>query len=277
MFHFASTAGVAICTMAAQGQVVLYDTLWITDDEVMDAGTGNAIGGFNGPTGENIDSQLADDFVVDEPVRLTKVVVDIMSFNGTLPAEGIWVQLYQHDEIIVGPDEACFADVIVEDYVATKIDTPLNFDAWRFELDVSHADIQLSPQRWWINAQPLDEFTTGDWFWIIGSVSIPTVELSSHVRDSFEDHGNNYAGLWGSTDWIPHDFRGNNTVSMRIEGEIITGCAADIDGDGDADADDFFGYLDLFAGGDGQADIDGDGDLDAEDFFGYLDRFAQGC
>ena len=256
---------------------MLYDTLWITDEELMDAGTGNAIGGFNGPTGQNIDSQLADDFDVDEPVRLTKVIVDIMSFNGTLPAEGIWVQLYEHDEIIVGPSEVCFAEVIVSDFVATPIDTPLNFEAWRIEMDVSDAGIVLAPVRWWINTQPLDEFTNGDWFWVIGSVSIPTVEQPSHVRDGFEDHGNNYVGLWGSSDWIPHNFRGNNTISMRLEGETDVGCRADIDGDGDADAEDFFGYLDLFAAGDDEADIDGDGDLDAEDFFGYLDLFAQGC
>ncbi|MCB9846063.1 MAG: hypothetical protein H6811_08770 [Phycisphaeraceae bacterium] len=59
--------------------------------------------------------------------------------------------------------------------------------------------------------------------------------------------------------------------------EALVGCPADIDGDGDADGDDFFGYLDLFAGGAAAADLDGDGDRDADDFFMYLDLFAQGC
>ena len=59
----------------------------------------------------------------------------------------------------------------------------------------------------------------------------------------------------------------------------VPNCAADLDGDGDTDADDFFAYLDAFAGGntDDSADIDGDGDCDADDFFGYLDLFAAGC
>ena len=60
--------------------------------------------------------------------------------------------------------------------------------------------------------------------------------------------------------------------------EFQAACGADLDGDGDADADDFFDYLDAFAGGQlGICDIDTDGDCDADDFFGYLDLFAQGC
>lgn len=55
-------------------------------------------------------------------------------------------------------------------------------------------------------------------------------------------------------------------------------CPGDLDGDGDADADDFFMFLDAFAGGDfAVCDLDGDGDCDADDFFAYLDRFAQTC
>ena len=66
--------------------------------------------------------------------------------------------------------------------------------------------------------------------------------------------------------------------NIRVGPASDPGCPADLDGDGDADADDFFAYLDAFAGGnEAVCDIDGDGDCDADDFFGYLDLFAQGC
>ncbi len=56
------------------------------------------------------------------------------------------------------------------------------------------------------------------------------------------------------------------------------GCEADLTGDGQADSDDFFAFLDAFAGDDlDVCDLDGDGDCDADDFFGYLDLFAMGC
>ncbi len=59
---------------------------------------------------------------------------------------------------------------------------------------------------------------------------------------------------------------------------VDDGCAADLDNDGDADSDDFFAYLDAFAGDNlPVCDIDNDGDCDSDDFFGYLDLFAQGC
>lgn len=66
-------------------------------------------------------------------------------------------------------------------------------------------------------------------------------------------------------------------ISIRVFYGLLPECLADIDGDGDADGDDFFGFLDRFAGGDDRADLDGDGDRDADDFFLYLDFFAQGC
>ena len=75
-----------------------------------------------------------------------------------------------------------------------------------------------------------------------------------------------------------HSGGGYSINSIVVEVVPGGGCPADIDGDGDVDADDFFAFLDAFAGGDlPVCDIDGDGDCDADDFFGYLDLFAQGC
>ncbi len=76
-----------------------------------------------------------------------------------------------------------------------------------------------------------------------------------------------------------HGFRGAASGSDSADPLwVIPDCPADLDGDGDIDADDFFAYLDAFAGGDlTVCDIDADGDCDGEDFFGYLDQFVDGC
>ncbi len=81
-----------------------------------------------------------------------------------------------------------------------------------------------------------------------------------------------------ATIWSHHEYaQGNSWRTWVAAIETETGCAGDLDGDGDVDADDFFRYLDLFAGGDPEADLDGDGDRDADDFFAYLDLFSRGC
>ncbi len=70
--------------------------------------------------------------------------------------------------------------------------------------------------------------------------------------------------------------------------EVVESERADVNGDGARDADDFFAYLDLFAGGDARADMTGssnpadpgyglpDGVIDADDFFYFLDAFRLG-
>jgi len=220
---------------------VIYDSLWIVDDMWMDAGSGNAIGGFNGPTRRTMDAQIADDFEVDGEHRITVVVADIMSYNSTVPAEGVWVQFYRHDGRGNKPSEDVFAEVVMlpEEFDVEEIESPLRFAAYRITMDLADTDIVLDTGTWWVNFQPLDIETTGDWFWYIGSVSIETIGHRSHVRDGWLAHDNNYDPLWGSTTWIPHDFRGNNTLSMRIEGVAVGGCGRDPEWicDGDVDGD----------------------------------------
>lgn len=274
------TIATALSLTLASGacaQNVIYDTLWIVDEEYMDAGTGNAIGGLNGPTNDIIDSQIADDFQIGARHHITRIVVDIMSYNGTLPAEGIWLQFYPNDEELDKPHEDVFIEHVVteQSWTYDELDTPLSFDAWRVYIDVADLGIELGEGIWWLNAQPLDIDTTGDWFWAIGSLSVPTEGLPSHVRDGWLAHGNNYRGLWGSANWIPHDFRGNNTLSMRIEGEPLSDCRADLTGDGIVDIRDFLIFLDFWASGDPRADWNGDSRIDTQDVIAYLNDWAE--
>ena len=258
---------------------VLYDTLWIVDSGTMDAGTGNAIGGLNGPTGSILDLQIADDILLDDAYRITIVVTDIMAYNDTVPAEGVWVQIYEHDPSRNKPAEEVFAEQLVarRNLTVEPIESPLRFAAWRIIMDLSAADIVLEPGRWWINCQPLDIETNGVWFWHLGSVSIPIIGEPSHVRDGGVAHGNGYPGLWGSDIWIPHNFRGNNALSMRIEGDPVSDCnPCDMNCDGEVNAFDLESFLDLLFGpnpepcGACTGDVNGDGIIDAFDIEPFL-------
>lgn len=60
-----------------------------------------------------------------------------MAYNGTVPAEGVWVQFYGHDAKDDSPLEDLFAQYVVspDEFTVTKIDTPLSFPAcWRVPL-----------------------------------------------------------------------------------------------------------------------------------------------
>lgn len=208
----------------AQTAQILYDTLWIHDSGVMDAGVGNAIGGFNGPLRETTDAQIAEDVDIAEPTRLTRAFYDIFAYNSSVPAEGVWMQIFADAG---GKPSAVMA---AEDRVpptrmkAEEISSPLQFKAYRLELDLSASAIELLPGRWWFVFQPLDEFTTGDWFYTIASISIPRIGDPSHVRDSGPAHGNGYRGIWNTTEWVPHSFRGNAVLSFKLEGEPANRC-----------------------------------------------------
>ncbi len=135
-----------------------------------------------------------------------------------------------------------------------------------------------------------DEAVTGG-VWIGESAWIVTDKSTGYIRlNDFTGgilHGpDDYAALDempdcnnnGVDDFIDVIFGGSRDDNENDIPDECEGCDADLDGDGDADADDFFDYLDAFAGGNLPiCDIDQDGDCDADDFFGYLDLFAQGC
>ncbi|RJP30583.1 MAG: hypothetical protein C4547_16540 [Phycisphaerales bacterium] len=217
--RFAFICGIALALGAGPATAeVIYDSLWIYDEGYMDAGVGNAIGGLNGPLREVTDSQIAEDFVVEQPSKLTRAVMDLNAYNDTIPAEGIWVQFYRDNDGKPHEDVAFDYVVTRDHFEATEIPTPLRYKGWRIDMDLTGSGIELDEGTWWVNFQPLDIETNGDWFWFIASISQPPIGHPSHVRDGWQDHGNQYRGLWNTTDWVPHSFRGNAVLSWRLEG-----------------------------------------------------------
>lgn len=200
---------------------VLYDTLWITDEGAANAGVGNAIGGERAfPSLGTIDSQFADDFVVEEPTQITQVYVDCQSFfNGDEPDEGFWVQFYASNGSI--PAEAVHAEVTLTDFTSEFKGMFAGRETYRYTLDLTDANIVLDAGNWWMDVQPLD-VADGGWFWSLSVLDLTPPEGDyAHVRDGWLAHGNNYYGLWNSTTWLEHNFRGRATPARRIDGTLV--------------------------------------------------------
>ncbi len=149
----------------------------------------------------------------------------------------------------------------------------------------------LNKDIWYSYTPATDGTVTVDgcgsnWSFYLSAHTACPGDVSNEIACDFDS----CQGLWPT---MTFDVLGGQKYLIRVNGfsfneiefqlnlsgpECASGCPADLDGDGDADADDFFDYLDAFAGGNtGVCDIDGDGDCDADDFFSYLDLFAQGC
>ena len=285
------------------GADVLYDTLWITNTQITDAGIGNCIGGARVfPSLGTTDAQLADDFSTPSPVTLTTVTVDSSTFDpGDRPDEGFRVQIYRDAQGV--PDESLHAEFIATAFQSTFVGMVAGRECHRYEIDVTPAQITLEPGTWWIDVQPLD-VSHGGWFWSSAKLDLdPPQGHPAHVRDGWLAHGTTAYGLWNSTTWKIHDFRGRGTPARRIEGNVVgAGCRPDLTAtavpgspgygvpNGTLNNDDFFFYLAAFAAGNlGVADMTTtalpgspgygvpDGMLNNDDFFYYLAIFAAGC
>ena len=112
--------------------------------------------------------------------------------------------------------------------------------------------------------------------WFFGQAG-PHDNGGGDPNDGFQSNPGNAIGLGECFDTISGSTGLHTGVNFVLGGEAgdcvrppcISDCG-DVDGDGDSDGDDFFAFLDLFAGGDDCADLDEDGDHDSDDFFGYL-------
>ncbi|MCA9287429.1 MAG: hypothetical protein KDA05_02525 [Phycisphaerales bacterium] len=293
--------GAGLVGAPARGDV-LYDTLWITNTLAVNAGVGNCIGGARVfPSLGTTDSQLADDFTITQTHTLTRLTCDYTTFDpGDFPAQGFRVQVYGDDD--GEPSETVVHDVVVQASSSEFLGIFAAREGYRHVLDVSGASITLQPGRWWIDIQPLDEIE-GGWFWASAVLDPdPPIGELSHVRDGWMAHGSSAFGLWGSTTWIPHAFRGNATPARLIEGEPVATCRPDLTTtaiagspgygvpNGTLNNDDFFYYLGQFAAGNvAVCDLTTfavpgspgygvpNGVLNNDDFFFYLALFAAGC
>jgi hypothetical protein len=286
----------------AAAQVVLYDTLFITNNSLTDAGIGNAIGGARVfPSLGTLDTQLADDFEVVNAVTITLVTVDISTFDpGDIPDEGFRVQFYADESGV--PSETLLAETISTTWTSSPLPVVASREAARYVIDISSANIELATGVWWMDVQPMDE-AHGGWFWSSARLNLdPQIGNLAHVRDGWQAHGTTHNGLWNSTTWFPHNFRGFGTPARKIEGVFGSICKPDLTStavpgqpgygipNGVLNNDDFFYFLAQFSAGNlAVADMTTgavpgapgygvpNGVINNDDFFYYLAIFTASC
>ena len=201
-----AVAGLASAASAG----VIYDTLWITDQQAYDVGFGNALGG-RAVFGQLEDVRLADDFAVDAGeypigIALTRVAQDSFAALGAPPREGFIVRVYDDAGGKPGDRPTHEVSVPLTDATLSEFDDLLfgNIGV-RFELDLSSQSIQLSPGAYWLNIQPVDTTAQGDWWWQLWDQGTP---IGGDAHTWLDD--------WGF--WASH---GPGAVAMRVEGTAI--------------------------------------------------------
>lgn len=193
----------------AANAAVLLDNLKITDQQLYFTGNGNWIGG-SGVFGNNNDLQLADDFKTDGTnTVLTSLTVDFLTF-GVGPATQALVEVFP----ISGgaPQE-------VPLYTGTLNVSGANFNDTLFGLVGKRYTAALpnwalaANTSYYISMQPIG----ADWGYsprgniIFGG--------DSYLRDGGVDHGNGYAGGYGTNDFRSANAMGFGAgdVSMKVE------------------------------------------------------------
>ncbi len=188
---------------------------------------GSTIDGFNA-FGVSYDAQAADDFSLAQAVNISSVTFDIAPFlnlgPNTMPTS-MRVEFFT-DNGGAPAAESSFSSIISSGDYASVIQFENNglwgddgsAPGFRIAMDLSGEGIELSAGAWWVAVQGIsgdnifniltslsDQHQTGSW---------------AQVRDAGLAHGNGYAGVFGSTDWIaaPGDV---GDLAIRIEGSAV--------------------------------------------------------
>ena len=238
---------IAAATLAAVVAAAHADTIFETSDPF-----GSPIGliGFDVFTNQSV----AVRFVPDADYTLSSVSCWFMSNRFDRPLDRPVRLSVQTDQAVGDAFIPSGVELEVMDLVITAV-------GWDPQLDAATASgdtVLRAGQAYWIVAE--SDAPAADnpvWNWATG--------VTGYTSTTAFDTG----------DWQPGGT--GATVGIIVEGDLFTGCRADIDGDGDLTLFDFLAFQNLFDAGDLAADFDGDGDLTLFDFLAFQNEFDAGC
>jgi len=198
---------------------VLYDSLSIVDNQAYNAGNGDAISGM-AVFGSISDLDACDDFTINQGYELDTVTRDYVTFLGGTPATGLLVEVFADlggypGETPVGSYMATGGEVSGSSWS----DTIFGLLGRRLTATIPDGAIVLGPGTYYIDMLPVDTTANGDWYYTVrGAVS----GSDSFGRDGYADHGNNYNGGYGSTNWVSFNSLGYGAgdISQQITGTV---------------------------------------------------------
>lgn len=223
----------------AGAQSYVYDARSMVLNGTWNRSEDNFIGGW-ATYGSFRDSQVADDFVLTQTTRLTKVTVDLsQSSSGAAPAGGFLIEVFAN----IAPNKPDETPTFAYTTAAYTLDgefghstaaptgvPPLGGSRTTWSVDVAGGNIVLAPGTWWISIVPVDETPNGSQFRAVGN-NVINVGARTHRRSGGVDHGNNYPAALGAAvpNWSANTSSRPYTLSMRIEGAAENGscCAGD--------------------------------------------------
>ena len=221
------------CTLSMTARAdVLFDNLYITDEQLYSLGNGSAIGGY-AVFGVDADLQMADDFVVPGPTPwvIEYVTMDYICFLGGDP-DYVLVEIFA--DIGGHPSETPLAHVIT-------IPAVFPFNDWMGytgqRMIGTMLEIQLDPGSYFVAMQPIvcNGWGNGDWYYQLVMDDNNPIGATRHHRDAGQDVNHNgnlgfgpFGGGYGTNDWLPSSGVGytNGDMVFKVEGYVIPAPAA---------------------------------------------------
>ena len=204
---------------------VLFDNLYITDQQLYSLGNGAAIGGYS-TFGVDYDLQMADDFVVPGalPYMITDVTMDFIGFLGG--SNDVLVEIFADNGGMPAESPIAYA-------ITTPSITPFNdWMGYIGQRMTATLNVQLNAGSYFIAMQPLtcSGFGNGDWYYQLVMDDNNPIGATRHHRDAGQDVNHNgnlgfgpFGGGYGTNDWLPSSGVGytNGDMVFKVEGYVI--------------------------------------------------------